>query len=123
MRVPQEPGPGGSSRCWPKLMVSAGWAGHDFSGGGSPKLSRGIPKRGCPILPRFLREGGPCVRTAISTNARETSPLSRPALPALHHVSCYQRLPLLDKCAAKQTFERELERVRVWYGPLRHGLR
>src|SRR4051812_12516559 len=43
----------------------------------------------------------------------------------LHFItfSCYQRLPLLDKCAAKQTFERELERVRVWYGPLRHGLR
>ncbi len=35
----------------------------------------------------------------------------------LHFItfSCYHRLPLLDTCAAKQTFERELERVRVWY--------
>ena len=30
--------------------------------------------------------------------------------------SCYHRRPLLDTCAAKQTFERELERVRAWYG-------
>jgi REP element-mobilizing transposase RayT len=36
----------------------------------------------------------------------------------LHFItfSCYHRLPLLDTCAAKQTFERELERVRAWYG-------
>jgi putative transposase len=37
---------------------------------------------------------------------------------SLHFItfSCYHRLRLLDTCAAKQTFERELERVRAWYG-------
>ena len=36
----------------------------------------------------------------------------------LHFItfSCYQRMPLLDTLAAKQTFEQELERVRNWYG-------
>ena len=36
----------------------------------------------------------------------------------LHFItfSCYHRMPLLDTPPAKQTFERELERVRVWYG-------
>ena len=35
----------------------------------------------------------------------------------LHFItfSCYHR-PLLNTLAAKRTFERELERVRVWYG-------
>ena len=28
---------------------------------------------------------------------------------------CYHRMPLLDPLAAKQTFERDLERVRGWY--------
>jgi hypothetical protein len=30
--------------------------------------------------------------------------------------SCYQRKPLLDSATARETFERELERVRRWYG-------
>jgi putative transposase len=36
----------------------------------------------------------------------------------LHFItfSCYHRMPLLDSLAAKQTFEAELERARVWYG-------
>src|ERR1700739_115495 len=36
----------------------------------------------------------------------------------LHFITfnCYHQMPLLDPSAAKQTFERELERVRVWYG-------
>ena len=36
----------------------------------------------------------------------------------LHFItfSCYRRMRLLDLPAAKQTFERTLERVRVWYG-------
>jgi len=36
----------------------------------------------------------------------------------LHFItfSCYHRMPLLDPLPAKQTFERELERVRAWYG-------
>jgi putative transposase len=36
----------------------------------------------------------------------------------LHFItfSCYRRLPFLDSVAARQTFERELERVRSWYG-------
>jgi REP element-mobilizing transposase RayT len=36
----------------------------------------------------------------------------------LHFItfSCYRRMRLLDSPAAKQTFERTLERVRVWYG-------
>ena len=36
----------------------------------------------------------------------------------LHFItfSCYHRMLLLDASAAKQTFERELERVRAWYG-------
>ena len=36
----------------------------------------------------------------------------------LHFItfSCYHRMRLLDSSAAKQTFERTLERVRVWYG-------
>src|ERR1700751_5023784 len=31
-------------------------------------------------------------------------------------ISCYHRMPLLDPVPAKQIFEHELERVRVWYG-------
>jgi len=36
----------------------------------------------------------------------------------LHFItfSCYRRMRLLDSPAAKETFERTLERVRVWYG-------
>jgi len=36
----------------------------------------------------------------------------------LHFItfSCYRRMPLLDSLMAKETFERTLERVRVWYG-------
>jgi putative transposase len=36
----------------------------------------------------------------------------------LHFItfSCYRRMPLLDHAAARETFERELERVRRWYG-------
>jgi len=36
----------------------------------------------------------------------------------LHFItfSCYRRMPLLDRVAAKETFEAELERVRAWYG-------
>jgi len=36
----------------------------------------------------------------------------------LHFItfSCYRRMPLLDSVPAKETFEAELERVRVWYG-------
>ena len=36
----------------------------------------------------------------------------------LHFItfSCYRRMRLLDWPAAKGTFERTLERVRVWYG-------
>jgi putative transposase len=30
--------------------------------------------------------------------------------------SCYRRMKLLDSAAARDTFERELERVRHWYG-------
>src|SRR5579864_4542548 len=36
----------------------------------------------------------------------------------LHFItfSCYGRMPLLDSRGAKETFERTLERVRIWYG-------
>ena len=36
----------------------------------------------------------------------------------LHFItfSCYGRMPLLDSRAAKETFERTLERDRIWYG-------
>jgi REP element-mobilizing transposase RayT len=36
----------------------------------------------------------------------------------LHFItfSCYRRMKLLDPAAARDTFERELERVRRWYG-------
>jgi putative transposase len=36
----------------------------------------------------------------------------------LHFItfSCYRRMPLLDSVAARDRFERELERVRRWYG-------
>jgi REP-associated tyrosine transposase len=36
----------------------------------------------------------------------------------LHFItfSCYRRMKLLDSAAARDTFERELERVRRWYG-------
>ena len=36
----------------------------------------------------------------------------------LHFItfSCFQRRPLLESAAARETFERELERVRQWYG-------
>jgi putative transposase len=36
----------------------------------------------------------------------------------LHFItfSCYGRMPLPDSRAAKETFERTLERVRIWYG-------
>ncbi|HZQ17606.1 MAG TPA: transposase [Terriglobales bacterium] len=36
----------------------------------------------------------------------------------LHFItfSCYRRMPLLDSVIARETFERELERVRRWYG-------
>lgn len=36
----------------------------------------------------------------------------------LHFItfSCFQRRPLLDTPKARETFERELERVRQWYG-------
>ena len=36
----------------------------------------------------------------------------------LHFVtfSCYRRQPLLGKAAAREIFERDLERVRTWYG-------
>jgi putative transposase len=36
----------------------------------------------------------------------------------LHFItfSCYRRTKLLDSAAARDTFERELERVRRWYG-------
>jgi putative transposase len=36
----------------------------------------------------------------------------------LHFItfSCYGRMPLLDSRAAKESFERTLERVRIWYG-------
>jgi putative transposase len=30
--------------------------------------------------------------------------------------SCYQRRKLLDSVAARETFENQLERVRIWYG-------
>jgi len=30
--------------------------------------------------------------------------------------SCFQRRPLLESADARETFERELERVRQWYG-------
>jgi REP-associated tyrosine transposase len=37
---------------------------------------------------------------------------------SLHFItfSCYRRMPLLDCAAVRETFERELERVRRWYG-------
>ncbi len=36
----------------------------------------------------------------------------------LHFItfSCFQRRPLLDSIDAREIFERELERVRQWYG-------
>src|SRR5690348_4248249 len=60
-----------------------------------PTLSHGIPDLGLPhpfdcaqgrLFPRFLREGGSSARTTICRNARQASPLSKPALPAFHHV-------------------------------------
>ncbi len=35
--------------------------------------------------------------------------------------SCYQRLPLLNTSTARELFETELERVRIWYGLLVHA--
>ena len=34
----------------------------------------------------------------------------------LHFITFSHRMPLLDSGTAKETFERTLERVRVWYG-------
>ncbi|HUO25357.1 MAG TPA: hypothetical protein VMU61_06795 [Candidatus Aquilonibacter sp.] len=36
----------------------------------------------------------------------------------LHFITfrCYRRMPLRDSRAAKETFERTLERIRSWYG-------
>ena len=56
------------------------------SAGSWPNFHAEFPIGVAPPFPRFLREGGPSARTTISTNARQTSPLSRPGLPALHHV-------------------------------------
>jgi hypothetical protein len=64
-------------------VVSAGWAGHDFTRWGLAQPVHGIPNQGLPHPSRaFLREGGPSARTTIFTNARQSSPLSRPALGA-----------------------------------------
>src|SRR5579872_1724110 len=38
------------------------------------------------LFPRFLREDGSSARTRICMNARQTRPLSKPGLPAFHHV-------------------------------------
>ena len=63
-----------------------------------------------------MRESGPSTSTTICTNAHQTSPLSKPALPAFHHVQLLSPDAAARYSATQQTFETELERVRSWYG-------
>src|SRR5579864_5549551 len=98
-----------------------GWS-LDFYGGG-PVEERGLAHpfvssqdEVAPPFPRFLREGGPSADTTISMNAHQTSSIPRSGLLHFITFSCYHRMPLLDPLPAKQSFERELERVRPRYG-------
>ena len=51
------------------------------------KAGKAIPKMGvAPLLPRFLREGGLRRLLQSAVNACRTSPVSRAALSAFHHV-------------------------------------
>jgi hypothetical protein len=55
--------------------------------GGWPNLSHGIPNLGLPHPSRVFFAGGwASAPTTICMNARQTSPLSKPAKPAFHHV-------------------------------------
>jgi putative transposase len=56
------------------------------------------------------------IRTTISRMRQK--PIRYQEQRCLHFItfSCYRRMPLLDSVAARETFERELERVRRWYG-------
>jgi putative transposase len=49
-------------------------------------------------------------------NARQTSSIPQPTLPALHHLQLLSAHEAAGFCAARDTFEQELERVRRWYG-------
>lgn len=62
-------------------------------------------------LPLLERQGA----STIPFHATNTDTLSASALLAPHY---FQLLPpkLLDSAAARDTFERELESVRRWYG-------
>src|SRR6516162_4994501 len=53
-----------------------------------------FPKWGCPTLPRvFLREGGLPRQIQSFGNARQTSPLPRPGLPAFHYIQLLSLKP------------------------------
>ena len=69
-----------------------------------------------PPFPRFLREGGHSQRTTIGK--MQVKPVRYQNQRCLHFItfSCYRRMPLFDSLTAKETFERTLERVRLWYG-------
>jgi len=71
---------------------------------------------GCPTLPAPFA-GGWAFRADYNLHEC-TSSQSAIKTSCLHFItfSCYHRMPLLDPLPAKQTCERELERVRVWYG-------
>src|ERR1700685_367967 len=55
-------------------------------GGVGPSFPQNSQYGVAPPFPRFLREGGPSRRHTICINARQTSPLSKSGLPALHHL-------------------------------------
>ena len=75
-----------------------------------------IPKMGLPHPSRAF-----CGRVGLWRGLQSArmhiKPVRYQNQGCLHFItfSCYHRLPLLDPSPAKQTFERELERVRAWY--------
>src|ERR1700757_4962028 len=76
-----------------------------------------IPKMGLPHPSRAFcgRVGLP---RGLQSAQMHVKPVRYQNQRSLHFItfSCYHRMKLLDTTAAKETFERELERVRAWYG-------
>jgi putative transposase len=75
-----------------------------------------FPNRGCPILPAYFAGGWAAPPTY--TAGMHIKPVRYQDQRCLHFItfSCYQRMKLLDSSASRETFERELEHVRRWYG-------
>jgi len=85
--------------------------------GGWPDLSHVIPDLGLPRPSRVF-----CGRVGslrgLQSAGMHVKPVRYQKQGCLHFItfSCYHRMTLLDSGAAKETFERTLERVRAWYG-------